>query len=95
MSFCNVEGCPGTFAGIFEGHLWTGERQHACIDQRVVQDDVGLGKTRDRIKRQQAGIARTCADEPDVARLEDRILAVQRRQCIELFHNRSPRNLRR
>ena len=53
-------------AGEFEPRLRAGERQHPLIDQRVMHDDVGLGEAGERVERQQAGIARPGAGQPDV-----------------------------
>ena len=46
------------------------ERQHARIDQRVVDDDVAAAQRVHGHERQQARIAGTGADEPDLARAE-------------------------
>ena len=59
-------------AGKFEPRLRAGERQDARVDQRVVHDHVGLREPGERVERQQAGIARPGAGEPDMARREHR-----------------------
>ena len=69
-------------AGEFEPRLRSGERQHALVDQRVVHDDVGLREAGERIERQQAGIARSGAGQPDMPRLEHRNAVAQCRQCV-------------
>jgi len=45
-------------------------RAPAPVD-RIVNDDIGLSEPGQRIERQQAGIARSGAGEPDMARGED------------------------
>jgi len=43
-----------------------GEREHARIDQRVMHDDIGLGKAGERMQREQARIAWPRAGKPDM-----------------------------
>ena len=43
-----------------------GVAQNPIVDERVVQDQVGAAQARDRRPRQQAGIARSGADERDM-----------------------------
>ena len=62
------------------------ERQHALVDQRVVHDHVGLREAGKRIERQQAGIARPGAGQPDMPGLEHRNAAAQRRECVPAVH---------
>ena len=57
---------PGALADV-EALRATGVAQHAIIDERVVQDEIGAAQPRDRGARQQAGIAGACADERDVS----------------------------
>ena len=47
-----------------------GESQHALIDERVMHHDVSLGEAGKRMQREQAGIAGSCAREPNMPRLE-------------------------
>jgi hypothetical protein len=58
----------------FEGGTGIGQRQHARIDEGVVDDDIGLGETGKRLEREQRGIAGACAGEPHLARFEHRQL---------------------
>ena len=57
---------PGALADV-EALRATGVAQHAIVDERVVQDEIGAAQPRDRGARQQAGIAGACADERDVS----------------------------
>ena len=82
-------------ADVLQLRLRAGERQHAGIDQCVVQDDVGLNKSGNRIEREQTRVTRPGAGEPDMARRQERIWTAQRSQGVELVHDRSPRNRRR
>ncbi len=66
-------------AGEFEPRLRAGQRQHALIDQRVMHDHIGLGEAGERIERQQAGIARPGAGQPDVTRRKHRNAGAARR----------------
>jgi hypothetical protein len=59
-------------AGEFEPRLRPGQRQHPLVDQRVMHDHVGLGEAGERVERQEAGIARPGAGQPDGARRENR-----------------------
>ena len=77
-------------AGKFEPRLRSGQRQDALIDQRVVNDDVGLRQAGQRIEREQARIARPGAGEPDMARLEDRNAGALRRQGVPCRHDANP-----
>ncbi len=73
-------------AGKLEARLRSGQRQDAWIDQRVVNHNVGLRQTGQRIERQQARIARPGAGEPDVAGFEDRNAGALRRQGVPRRH---------
>jgi hypothetical protein len=68
-----------TLAGEFEPRSRAGERQDARIDKGIVHDHIGLLQAGERVKRQQAGIARTRAREPDLARSQDRRAAASYR----------------
>ena len=49
-----------------------GELKDAFADQRVIDHHVGMLEAMERMKRQQAGIARPGARQPHPARLEGR-----------------------
>ncbi len=67
-------------AGEFEPRPRSLEREHPRIDQRVVNDDVGLIEPGQRIEGEEPGIARSCPGEPDMARLQHRNAAAPRRK---------------
>ena len=90
MSACVADGLPPRLPANSSRACVAGERQHARIDQRVVHDHVGLRQAGERIEREQAGIARPGAREPDVARREDRHAAAPRRERVPCGHGRLP-----
>src|SRR5690606_7003220 len=67
-------------AGIFELRMAACETEHTLIDQRVIDDDIGLGERVQRMESEQARIARPGADKPDPARFK----SGQTRACREL-----------
>ena len=75
-------------AGKFERGAGIGERQHARIDEGVMDDDVRRGETGKRLERQHGGIAGTGAGEPDLASFEHRQL--RQRGFNRVFHGRHP-----
>ena len=78
-------------AGEFEPRPRPGEREHARIDQRVVDDDVRLVEPGQRIEGEQPGIARPRAGQPDMARLQHRNAAAARRKIGPGGHVRDAR----
>jgi hypothetical protein len=66
--------------------LPAGERQHARIDQRVVDDHLGLLQAGERVEREQAGIAWPGARKPDMARRKHRYAGALGRQCVPRGH---------
>ena len=63
-------GLAAALAGEFEEGAFAGEGEDGRVDQRVVDDDVRHREGVQGMDREQAGIARTCAHEPDRARCE-------------------------
>ena len=59
-------------ARIFDRRAFSRMRQHALVDQRVVDHHVSLAKRIQGVERQEARVARPGADQPYPARLEDR-----------------------
>ena len=55
MSACCADGRPPRLPAYSSSRLRARERQHALADQRVVDDDVGLGQAGERVERQQPG----------------------------------------
>ncbi len=79
ISACVMESLPTTFADIKELRA-LGDRHHGRVDQRVVDENICLGKCRDDIERQAAGVARTGAGQPDMAGLQTRRALLQKGQ---------------
>ena len=77
-------------AGKFEPRLRPGQRQDALIDQRVVNHDISLRQTGQRIEREQARIAGPSAGEPDMAGFEDRNAGTLCRQGVPCRHDARP-----
>jgi len=50
----------------FESRLRSREREYATIDERIVNDDVGLREAGERIERQQPRISGSGSGEPDM-----------------------------
>ncbi len=73
-------------AGEFEPRARPRERQHARIDQGVVDDHVGLGEPGQRVEGEQPGIARPSPGEPDMAGFEHRNAAAPRRKIRPAVH---------
>ena len=69
--------------------------QHLWIDQRVVDDGVGLRERMHDIERKAANAARPGAGEPDMARFEDRSQIGQPRDGIRERHKESRPRKRR
>ena len=65
------------FARVFEPHAGAREFQNAGIDQRVVDDAVGLAQGMQTVQGQQARIARTSPHQPNSARFENRHVETQ------------------
>ena len=86
MSACCADGRPPRLPAYSSVGLRTGERQHAIIDQGVVNDHIGLGKAGERVERQQTRIAGSGAGKPDMPRLQNRKPAAQGCECVELVH---------
>src|SRR5262245_46141694 len=57
-------------AGEFESRLRSREREYATIDERIVNDDVGLREAGERSERQQPRVSGSGAGEPDMPRRE-------------------------
>ena len=79
-----------TLAGEFKPGLRARERQHTAINQRVVNDDVGLGEAGERVERQQPGIAGTGAGEPDMPRREHGGIGTRGHGGAAVVHGASP-----
>ena len=62
-----VRGLAAALSGELQHGARPGEREALGIDQRVMHDNVGLLERICGIQRQEAGIARPGADEPDAA----------------------------
>ena len=60
----------GALADRLEAGGRAGERQDLGRHQGVVQDDIGAGQRMGGVQREQAGVARPGADQPDAARRE-------------------------
>ena len=56
--------------GVIERRPRTRQRQDARVDERVIDDGVGLFQRMQRQHRQQAGVARPGADQPDASGLQ-------------------------
>ena len=56
---------------------WLGDGDDLVRHKRVVHKRVGLGQRGQHVERQQAGIARTGAGQPDMAGLEHRLAVIQ------------------
>jgi hypothetical protein len=74
----------------FESCLRTRERQHPTIDERIVNDNVGLRETSKRIERQQPRISRSGSREPDVSRCEHRSIGAFTGGGTSIVHRVSP-----
>jgi len=57
-------------ACIFKFRMRIGEAEHGFIDQRVINDDIGLAEGVERMECEQARIPRSRPHEPDPARLK-------------------------
>jgi len=79
-------GLAAALAGEFEQRLPAGERQYARIDQRVVDDHLGLLQAGERVEREQPGIARPGARKPDMTGSEHRHAGALGRQCVPRGH---------
>jgi hypothetical protein len=63
-------GLSAAFSSVLHHSAGAGVAEHGFIDERVVDDDIGLGERVHRVERQEARIAGPGADEPDPAGLE-------------------------
>ena len=71
ISSCGIDGCPPRFPDEEQLGLF-GDGDHCRVDQRVVDQRIGLAERRQHVERQAAGVARTGAGQPDMAGLETR-----------------------
>ena len=69
-----------TLACIAELCARLGKFQDLVIDERVINDDIGLAQSMGGMQRQEARITRTRTDQPDPARQEFLFCQIQRAQ---------------
>ena len=86
ISACCADGRPPRLPAYSSSRLRARERQHALVDQRVMNDDIGLGEAGERVERQQTGIAGAGAGQPDMPRLQDWNAAAQGREGFDFIH---------
>jgi len=76
-------GGAGAFTDEMQLRAGSCQRQHSGIDQGIVNNDVGLQQRGERIERQQSGVARSGANQPDLARCKQRAAPTQRRERLQ------------
>ncbi len=88
MSPCDGRRLAAALAGEFELRRLAGERQHAPVDQRVVDDDVGLRQRRRARRASAARVAGPGAGQPDMAGREAGHVSAPAARCARIRAHR-------